>query len=229
MPAEATALTSTGTFTARIRWAGRPQSVTGVPAPDFLVENGRVLVRLQQVSPPLEGLNGTALWVPASDVEEPAAFTLRSHLCAIPAGQERDYALRTLILNLTRHVRDHCRRIELAAGVPQFVELVFTIRVPLEAATEYLWDLAVACRHCQARPLAWRPPARVLAALEPGAKERATAAHYVGQLPLWLTTQQFWSVFRWEGGALVHIVQFTLEEKQRRTLQARFGLAAAGE
>ncbi|HLT57185.1 MAG: hypothetical protein LOD91_08405 [Limnochordales bacterium] len=219
-------MTNAETFTARIQWAGRPQTVTGVRAPDFLVENGRVLVRLEQVSPALEGLDGTALWVPAAQVETPKAFTLRSHLCAIPTGQERDYALRTLVLNLTRYVRDHCLRIELATGMAQFLELSFTIRVPPETATEYLWELAMACRHCQTRPLQWHAPGRVVAARAPGAKERATAAHYVGQLPLWLTTQQFWSVFRWDGEGLAHIVQFSLEERLRRTLQTRFGLAA---
>lgn len=219
-------MTTSETFTARIQWAGRPETVTGVRAPGFLVENGRVLVRLEQATPLPEGFNGTALWVPAAGVEEPADFTLRSQLCAIPAGQERDYALRTLVLNLAGPVRDHCLRIELAAGMPQFLELTFAIRVPEEAATRYLWDLAVACRLCQARPLQWHPPGRVLAAAEPGTKERAAAAHYVGQLPLWLTTQQFWSVFRWQDGALVHIVQFTLEERLRRTLLSRFGLEA---
>src|SRR5690606_40004832 len=82
----------------------------GVLAPTFLVENGRVLVRLEQVSPQPEGLAGTSLWVPAGQVEAPGGFTLRSHLCAIPAGQERDYALRTLILPVSRYVRDYCLR-----------------------------------------------------------------------------------------------------------------------
>src|SRR5690606_41572262 len=100
-----------------------------------------VLVRLEQVSPQPEGLAGTSLWVPAGQVEAPGGFTLRSHLCAIPAGQERDYALRTLILPVSRYVRDYCLRIELWAGLPRFVELSFAIHVPLEQATEYLWDL----------------------------------------------------------------------------------------
>jgi len=212
------------TYTARIQWCGRPQTVQGALAPGFLVENGRVLVRLEQVSPHLDGMAGTGLWVPAADLETRAPVTLRSQLCAIPAGQEREYALRTLILPFTRYVRDHCLRIELAAGLPHFVELSLSVAVPLASATEYLWDLAVAGRLGQSRILQWQPPRQVLAALDPGPKERATAAHYVGQIPLWLTTQQYWSVFRWDGQRLVHVVQFSLEERLRRTLQSRFGL-----
>jgi len=68
-----------------------------------------------------------------------------------------------------------------------------------------------------------------LAAAEPGPKERASAAHHVGQLPLYLSTQQYWSVFRWEGQRLVHILQFSLEEKLRRTLETRFGLKPAAD
>ena len=217
-------MTEPQTFTARVQWGGRQLTVSGVLAPTFLVENGRVLVRLEQVSPQPEGLAGTSLWVPAGQVEAPGGFTLRSHLCAIPAGQERDYALRTLILPVTRYVRDHCLRIELWAGLPRFVELSLAIAVPLEQATEYLWDLAVAGRLGQSRPLQWQPPRQLLAAAEPGPKERASAAHYVGQLPLYLSTQQYWSVFRWEGQRLVHILQFSLEDKLRRTLETRLGL-----
>jgi len=217
-------VTQPQTVTARLQWAGREYTVAGVLAPTFLVENGRVLVRLDQVSPQLDGLTGTSLWVPAGQVEAPGGLTLRSHLCSIPPGQERDYALRTLILPVTRYVRDHCLRIELWAGLPRFVELSLAIAVPTEHATEYLWDLAVAGRLGQSRPLQWQPPRQLLAAAEPDPKERASAAHYVGQLPLYLSTQQYWSVFRWDGQRLVHILQFSLEDKLRRTLETRLGL-----
>lgn len=204
-------------------------SVTGRLAPGFTVENGHVLIRLTDVSPLPDGAERTSLWIPAADITAPDVLPLRSRLWELPAGQELDFVLRKLSIAAAECIQAGGHRVHLAREMPGATALVFTIRVPLPTATEYLWRFASACRYCRSRSVPWQPPAPVLAAAEldePGraGATRANAAHYASQLPLWLPTRQFWSVFQWRDGHLWHTLHFSLPDKLRRTLQRRFRL-----
>ncbi|MBO8140704.1 MAG: hypothetical protein H0Z37_00815 [Firmicutes bacterium] len=214
-------------ITARIRWRGHPYTITGRLVPSFLVENGRVVVLLDQVDPVPPGMDGSRLWVAAADVAKPHELDLRSRIWELPGGPEKDRAARTVAVALSERVRGHGIEIRLGRDRPSGVELVFAMDVPLDGAVDYLWGFQAACRYCTFRELRWRPPAVHLASAQLDAPRRARAAHSAAQLPLWLTSRQFWSAFRWESGRLVHIVQFSLDERLRRTVQARFHLETA--
>ena len=194
------------------------------------------------VSPPPADLaasvDGNSLWVSAAAVTSPDPLLLRSHLWEIPAGQEREFLLRKPEHRRGRDASPTAGRgVYLAREMAGTMALVVVIDVPLDTAPDYLWRLASACRHCRFRNVPWQPPRPVTASasLEPTSSNttgrsdaaRANAAHYANQLPLWLPTRQFWSVFQWRDGHLFHTLQFSLPEKLRRTLTRRFRLRQA--
>lgn len=302
---------------ARFHWHGRQLDVRGVLAPDFLISQGRVLLRLDDVQPALPGDEATAVWVPAPDVQpimpassgqakttaarrtssassssapsfsspcgdksndkhhadaKPASLLLRSSMHELPAGQSRDYALRTLSVTLSQFVAEGGRRISLSPSVADMIEWHIVIDVPvrpeaapgdigdgtrqgasrawtgsdlspqdalppgtdidlsaegglsMETGVDYLWKFHMATRPGTARRAMWSPPAPAFAERNLDPEDRARAAHYVGQLPLWLTTRRFWSVYRWHDNRLQHIVQFSLPASLRRALTRRFRL-----
>lgn len=159
---------------------------------------------------------------PSEHLGEAAAFVLRSSIHEIPAGQARDYALRTLSLTLSEFVGAHGTNIFLAPGMAGMHELSLAIDVPVSEGTDYLWKFQLATRPCKTRSAMWAPPPPPLAEAVLRQRDRANAAHYTGQLPLWLTTRQFWSVFQWRDGRLQHVVQFSLPDKLQRMLIRRF-------
>lgn len=193
------------------------------------------------VSPPPADLaasvDGNSLWVSAASVTSPDALLLRSRLWELPAGQEREFVLRRLSMAAGESIAEAGHEVYLAREMAGTMALVVVIDVPLATAPDYLWRLASACRHCRFRNVPWQPPRPVLASasLEPTSSNttgrsdavRANAAHYANQLPLWLPTRQFWSVFQWRDGHLFHTLQFSLPEKLRRTLTRRFRLRQA--
>jgi hypothetical protein len=210
--------------TARTRWRGRPIEVSGRLEPGFIVENGRVMVKLTRVAPLPEGADAAALWVPMTDVDAADPLLLRSHLWEIPAGQERDFLLRKLSITMAECIAAGGRRVQLAREMPGTTALLFVIDVPLDDGAGYLWNFAAAVSHLAGRPVPWQPPAPVTAAAELDEAARAGASHYASQLPLWLTTRQFWSAFVREGQRLVHVVQFSLPEKRHDALKRQFRL-----
>lgn len=242
----------------RLPWRGELRTVEGVLDPDFLIADGRVLVRIRRLDPPLPGGDATEAWVEAGTVAttpEPTpprqpALLLRSAMHELPADQTRDYALRTLSVTLSQFVAEGGTYMSLSPGGSGTVELSLEIAIPPSEGTDYLWRFRQATRPGRTKSALWMPPPAPFAeavlasrsrigAAEPGrgslarsdvsnnpgrTVDRAHAAHYVGQLPLWLTTRRFWSVFVWRDGELLHLVQFTLPEKLRRTFVRRFRL-----
>lgn len=279
----------------RLSWRGKDRVVAGVLDSGFLIADGRVLVRLQRVEPPLPDGEPADVWVEADsigvasddgcrpgtgsrpDIEsrphtefrpdtgsrsdtEPRpdnefrpdtgsrsetdsrpvtgaaaarfdvdgvprpTLLLRSTMHELPGDQTRDYALRTLSVTLSQFVGDHGTRISLAPGPADMLEFTLVLEVPPAKGTDYLWRFRQATRPGTSAKTMWTPPAAPFAEAMLAGRDRAHAAHYVGQLPLWLTTRRFWSVFRRREGRLEHVVQFTLPEKLRRTLVRRFRL-----
>jgi len=198
--------------------------VSGRLTPGFIVENQRVMVKLTHVSPPPEGADGPELWIAATDVTSPRRLPLRSHLWELPAGQEREFVLRKLSIAVADCVAAGGRQVQLAREIPGTTALLFDVDVPLHDATSYLWNFAAAAGYCRGRSVPWQPAGPVTARAELDDAARANAVHYASQLPLWLTSRQFWSVFQWENDRLVHIIQFSLPDKLHRALQRRFRL-----
>lgn len=212
--------------TARIRWRGEATSVVGRLAPGFTVANEQVVVRLTDVEPLLDGADGPAVWIPVSDIASPGAIVLRSHMWQIPAGQEREFVLRKLSITISAQIAAGGQWVHLAREMPGTTALIFITQVPLRDATNYLWDFSNSCRYCLSRSMPWYRPEPLTATAELNDGSRTNAAHYASQLPLWLTTRQFWSVFHWEDDRLLHTVQFSLPDKLYRALLRRFRLRA---
>lgn len=230
------------TVTARTRWQGKSVTVTGRLTPGFIVENERVIVRVTEVEPVPGGTDSASVWIPVQDITSATRIVLRSCLWEIPAGQERNFVLRKLSISIGESITagGHC--VQLAREMPGTTALTFIIHVPLQDATDYLWNFRNACRYCHPRSMPWRPPETLTAMAllnaghgttdAPAATQvagandgaRANAAHYANQLPLWLTTRLFWSVFLWQDERLLHTIQFSLPDKLHRLLQRRFRL-----
>lgn len=184
-----------------------------------MIVNGQVMAKLLDVQPTLEGNDDADIWVPAQAL---GSVVLRSDIREIPAGQARDYALRTLSLTLSQFVGAYGVHIALSPGVADMHELTLTMDVPVPDGTDYLWKFQLATRQCRTHPAVWNAPSAPVAEASLHERDRPNAAHYTGQLPLWLTTRRFWSVFRWHAGGLQHVVQFSLPDKLQRALIRRF-------
>lgn len=201
-----------------------------------------MFLKLLQVQPPLPGDECEDVWVEADkvqNVDSPpeeaglpgSPIILRSSLHQLPADQTRDYALRTLSVALSQLVAEQGSSLSLALGMADMIELSVTNDVPVHRhpsesseATDYLWRFRLATRLGPTERTLWTPPPTPFAHKSLRPRSRAHAAHHIGQLPLWLTTRRFWSVFHWWDDRLQHTVQFSLPAKLRRTLLRRFRL-----
>lgn len=215
-----------GRVSARVQWRGQPVTVIGRVGHDFIVENEEVIVRLEHATPPLDGADTADVWVPASSIAAPDVLELRAHIWELPAGSDRELALRRLSMPVAESVADRGDYVRLAQEMPGATSLLFVIDVPLHDATNYLWRFSSACRDLKPRRLPWQPPGPVTHEVRLDTGSRANASHYANQLALWLPTRQFWSVFTWEKGRLVHTLQFSVAAKLTRLLQRRFRLRA---
>lgn len=234
---------------------GRLFEITGKLTGTFLIENGRVLVRLNDVAPfkadddqaarkercdrdePSERVEWDALgerggqsdwgslWVDARSLKALQAIVLRSEIWEIPDGQERDVVLRSLSVALADQVSRHSYRIDLAKEHPGILELLFYNEVVLEQGPAYQASFAPIRLRCRPRPLPWRPPTHIVASKTPTGKDRYQS--HVGHLPLWLEASKLWSAYLWHEGRLIHVLQFSLHERLRRTLETRFRMKPA--
>lgn len=187
-----------------------------------MVENEQVVVQVTDISPMLEGADSASVWIPVTDIISATPIVLRSRVWEIPAGQEQEFVMRTLSIFVSEGIAAGGERVHLAREMPGTTALMFVIHVPLQDATDYLWNFGNACRYCRPNILPWQPPRPITATVELDAATRPNAAHYASQVPLWLTTRRFWSVFHWEDGRLLHTVQFSMADKLYRTLLRRF-------
>lgn len=198
--------------------------------PGFLIENERVLVKVQAVAG--QNLHGDGLpqfnqafWVDARLLKAEEPLILRSEMWEIADGPDREALLRSLAVVLARQDSFHLFRIDLASLVPGDVELLFYNAVEPEEAVAYLSGLAPIRLRSQPRALPWQPPTHVLSSRIAPSKERYES--HVGHLPLWLESRRLWSVFLWDQGRLLHIVQFSLNQRLRQTIESRFKLRPA--
>lgn len=191
-----------------------------------MVENEEVIVRFEDATPTLAGADSADVWVPAASIVAPDVLELRAHIWELPAGSERELTVRRLSMAVAESVADGGVRVCLARETAGTIALIFVLDVPLHDAANYLWRFSSACRDLKPRRLPWHPPERMTHELHLDAASRANASHFANQLALWLPTRQFWSVFTWEKGRLVHTLQFSLPAKLMRLLQRRFRLRA---
>lgn len=192
--------------------------VTGWARERFLIENGRVLLQLQS------GVE--VFWVDAEAVLDPETILLRSEVWEIPDSNERETLLRSLAGTLAGQAAFHSYRIDLARQSPGSVELLFFNAVDLKQGASYQASFASIRARCLPRSLPWHEPAELLATRYAGKKERFPS--HIGHLPLWLESRRLWSVYLWLQGRLVNILQFSLSERLRPKLEARFKLKPIG-
>lgn len=222
-----------GRMRASVSFQGENTTIEGTLKPALLIVDGRVLVKLANVRPPVGERGLSSVWVAADDLlstettkrnETAPSFILRSAVIELPQGANRDYALRTFSLTLSEFVTAYGLSVSLAPNVADMHELSVVIDVPVKEGTDYLWRFRQSIRLCHDEPTAWSAPAAPFAERRLEQKERKVAGHNIGQLPLWLTTRRFWSAFRWQSGRLEHVLRFSMETKLQRTLIRRFGM-----
>lgn len=192
----------------------------------FLIENERVLVKVQAVAGG-EPHGGPAefrepFWVDARLLKTEEALVLRSEMWEIADGPDREALLRALAVVLARQDSFHSYRIDLARHVPGDVELLFYNAIAPDEAVAYQASLAPIRLRCHPRPLPWQPPVHLLSSRTAPAKERYES--HVGHLPLWLESRRLWSVYLWDQGRLLHVFQFSLNQRLRSAIEARFKL-----
>ena len=85
-----------GLVAADVVWGGRRRPVQGRFHGQYVLENGRLHVKLEGVDAGAAGEPGPSLWVPAEAVTRPDPLVLRSEIWELPAGTERDFVLRSV-------------------------------------------------------------------------------------------------------------------------------------
>lgn len=214
---------------ARVERRGHVISVTGRLTDEFLIENGRLWVRLEGIASGAgdggggdDGAMARSLWVEAAGLDTRIPLVLRSEIWQIPGGQERDATLRSLTVVLSELLARYAHRIDLARGAPGVVELLFYNEIPLEEGVSYLTAFAPVRLRCAPRRVPWRPPDLVTATRFPAPREKYHS--HLSHLPLWLDASALWSVHLYDAGALLHAVQFSLDQRFQRSLVSRFRL-----
>src|SRR5690606_20631571 len=169
----------------------------------FVVANDRVLVKVRQLT--MQESEGAAKWVDLRHVKGPSPLVLRSEMWEIPDGQDREALLRSLAVILARQGSFHSYKIDLAHQLPGDVELLFYNEIPPSEGAAYQAELAPIRLRCHPRSLPWRPPTKLLSSRLAREKERYDS--HISHLPLWLESRRLWSVYLWDEGRFLHVLQ----------------------
>lgn len=217
-----------GLVAADVVWGGRRRSVQGRFHGQYVLENGRLHVKLEGVDGGASDGPGPSLWVAAGGIIRPDPLVLRSEIWELPAGTERDFVLRSVTLALSDQMRECGAAVELGRQWPGAVELVLTMDVPLERAVDYMAALLPLRQRLGPRPSPRRAPRDMIAGRLLTEQGRAGAAYQLSHLPGWVESRHFWSEFAWSAGRgrLLHTVQFSLPDRHQRAVGQRFRLAA---
>ena len=216
--------------------SGRRFEVAGTLPQGFVIENERVLVKLQDVSPLRENDEGPvdgaytdldSAWVDIRELKAPETLVLRSEVWEIPDDKDREVLLRSLAITLARQASFQSHRIDLARQFPDSVELLFYNAIAPEQGAAYQASFAGIRIRCHPRPLPWLPPTQIIASKTSPGKERYES--HVGHLPLWLQSRRLWSAYLWDRGRFLHVLQFSLSERLRSTIVSRFKLTPVEE
>lgn len=216
-----------GLVAADVVRGGRRRPVQGRFHGQYVVENGRLHVKLEGIDAGAPGEPGPSLWVPGEGITRPDPLVLRSEIWELPAGTERDFVLRSVTLTFSDQMRECGAAVELGRQWPGAVELVFTMEVPLERAVDVMAALLPLRQRLGPRPSPRRAPRDIIAGRTLTEQGRAGAAYQLSHLPAWVESRHFWSEFAWSAarGRLLHTVQFSLPERHQRAVGQRFRLA----
>lgn len=220
---------------------GEPRRAQPVKLLDgFIFENERVLVKVQRVlndgiAGAVRGVVGQQVrgedrpphanetyWVDVRDLKVDEPLILRSEMWELTDGPDRETLLRSLAVVLARQDSFHSYRIDLAAQVPGDVELLFYNAIKPGEGVAYQASLAPIRLRSNPRSLPWQPPDRILSSRTAPSKERYDS--HVGHLPLWLQSRRLWSVYLWDQERPLHVFQFSLSQRLRPAIEARFKL-----
>lgn len=207
---------------------GRSLQGRAILSDGFLIENERVLVKVRELV--VEESNGgessdqleTPFWIDVRDLKVDEPLVLRSEMWEIADGPDREGLLRSLAIVLARQSSFQSYRIDLARQFPGDVELLFYNAIVPDEGAAYQASLAPIRLRCNPRPLPWRPPAELLSSRTAPAKERYES--HVSHLPLWLQSTRLWSVYLWDQGRFLHVLQFSLNQRLRPVIESRFKL-----
>lgn len=215
------------TVDASIGWLRGIVQVRGTLQNGFAPEGDRLLVELHPLQIKPADWEGDSLWVDLTSLQA-TNLIIRSDVWEFPAGEGRDYALRTFLFAFCNWLRTGCDRVEMTGNSAEHatdtVELAFWISVPIPQAFAYLQQMRAARGEVSVRPLAYPERYQWQWQYRPEQRELAQFAHNASHLSHLFIGSLIWSYFRWLDHRLYHVVQFSIERKHEKTLVHSFKL-----